>query len=91
MVIIAKRVAHLVNVTAVTDPDGDQVVCSVSGELFFASSLTAAHIWDTSSVAALDAITMKYEGRGKTVEIIGLNQHSATMHNTLSGELTGSH
>ncbi|MFB7208487.1 SulP family inorganic anion transporter [Streptomyces sp. NPDC056255] len=53
--------------------------------------LSAAHIWDASSVAALDAITAKYEQRGKTVEIIGLNEPSAEMHRTLSGELTGGH
>lgn len=108
MVIFARRVAHLVNVTAVTE--GHQVVYSVTGELFFASSndlvyqfdysgdpdsvvidLTGAHIWDASSVAALDAVTVKYEARGKTVEIIGLNPDSARMHDNLSGELTGSH
>ncbi|MGA4847279.1 SulP family inorganic anion transporter [Streptomyces sp. G5(2025)] len=53
--------------------------------------LTAAHIWDASSVAALDAIETKYKHRGKTVEIIGLNQPSAQIHEKLSGELTGGH
>jgi SulP family sulfate permease len=118
IVIFARRVAHLVNVTSVTDPatdpatdpDGGQVVYSVTGEPFFASSndlvyqfnytgdpanividLTDAHIWDASSVAALDAITTKYENRGKTVTIIGLNHHSKRMHRKLSGELTGKH
>ncbi|WP_063276269.1 SulP family inorganic anion transporter, partial [Amycolatopsis keratiniphila] len=110
MVIFARRVAHLVDVTAVVDPDGTQVVYAVTGELFFASSndlvyqfdyandpdkvvidLTDAHIWDASTVAALDAITTKYASRGKTVEIVGLNKHSARMHGKLSGELTGSH
>ncbi|WP_233629980.1 SulP family inorganic anion transporter [Amycolatopsis sp. WAC 04197] len=110
MVIFARRVAHLVDVTAVLDPDGTQVVYAVTGELFFASSndlvyqfdyandpdkvvidLTGAHIWDASTVAALDAITTKYESRGKTVEIVGLNKHSARMHGTLSGELVGGH
>ncbi|MEV8565626.1 SulP family inorganic anion transporter [Streptomyces sp. NPDC051322] len=109
MVVFARRVAHHADVTAVTDPDGGQVVYSVSGELFFASSndlvtrfdyagdpdqvvidLTAAHIWDASSVAALDAVTAKYRERGKSAEIIGLNQPSADLHRTLSGELTGS-
>ncbi|GAA1948074.1 SulP family inorganic anion transporter [Amycolatopsis minnesotensis] len=51
--------------------------------------LSAAHVWDASSVAALDAITTKYESRGKTVEIVGLNTPSATMHRRLSGELAG--
>jgi MFS superfamily sulfate permease-like transporter len=53
--------------------------------------LSAAHIWDASSVAALDVIETKYTQRGKTVEIIGLNEPSARLHKTLSGELTGSH
>ncbi|MCX4393222.1 MULTISPECIES: SulP family inorganic anion transporter [Streptomyces] len=110
MVIFAKRVAHLAEVTAVTDPDNTTVVYSVTGELFFASSndlvgqfnyatdpdkvvidLTAAHIWDASSVAALDAIETKYKQRGKSVEITGLNKPSARIHERLSGELTGSH
>ncbi|MFF3174341.1 SulP family inorganic anion transporter [Streptomyces sp. NPDC057900] len=110
MVVFARRVAHLADVTAVVDPDGTQVVYSVTGELFFASSndlvtrfayatdpdrvvidLTATHIWDASSVAALDAIESKYAQRGKTVEIIGLNQPSARIHDRLSGELTGGH
>ncbi len=109
MVVFARRVARLAEVTAVTDPDGGTVVYRVTGELFFASSndlvgrfsyatdpdkvvidLSAAHIWDASSVAALDAIGTKYAQRGKTVEIVGLNEPSARIHKTLSGELTGS-
>ncbi|MFD3651718.1 SulP family inorganic anion transporter [Streptomyces cyaneofuscatus] len=50
--------------------------------------LSAAHIWDASSVAALDAIETKYGQRGKTVEIIGLNDPSAHLHSRLTGELT---
>ena len=42
-------------------------------------------------MAALDAIETKYAQRGKAVEIIGLNERSARIHKTLSGELTGSH
>ncbi|MGW7518472.1 SulP family inorganic anion transporter [Streptomyces sp. NPDC054796] len=53
--------------------------------------LTDAHIWDASSVAALDAIGTKYAQYGKTVEIIGLNEPSARIHEKLSGELTGGH
>lgn len=106
----SKRVAHLAEVTAVTDPDNATVVYRVSGELFFASSndlvgqfsyatdpkrvvidLSAAHIWDASSVAALDAIETKYAQRGKTVEITGLNNPSAVLHGKLTGELTANH
>lgn len=107
MVIFARRVAHVAEVSAVTDPDGTGVVYSVTGELFFASSndlvgrfdyagdpdkividLSAAHVWDASSVAALDAIETKYKQRGKTVKIIGLNDLSADLHDKLTGELT---
>jgi SulP family sulfate permease len=110
MVIFAKRVAHLAEVTAVTDPDGHTAVYRVTGELFFASSndlvgqfdyagdpgkvvidLSAAHVWDASSVAALDAIETKYAQRGKTVEITGLNDPSADLHGKLTGALAGSH
>jgi SulP family sulfate permease len=110
MVLFARRVAHLVEVTSVTDPDGGEVIYSVHGEVFFASSndlvfqfdyagdpdrvvidLSNAHVWDASSVAALDAITTKYARRGKAVEIIGLNEASARIHGRLAGELAGSH
>ncbi|MFG3408097.1 SulP family inorganic anion transporter [Streptomyces sp. NPDC048142] len=110
MVIFAKRVAHLAEVTGVVDPDGNQVVYAVTGELFFASSndlvgqfdykddpddvvidLTDAHIWDASSVAALDAIENKYAQRGKKVTIVGLNKPSAEMHDKLAGQLTAGH
>jgi SulP family sulfate permease len=52
--------------------------------------MSAAHIWDASSVAALDAIETKYAQRGKRVEITGLNDPSAQLHGKLSGELAGS-
>ncbi|MDF2710231.1 SulP family inorganic anion transporter [Nonomuraea muscovyensis] len=110
MVIFARRVAHLANVTACLDPDGKQVVYAVTGELFFASSndlvyrfdyagdpddvvidLTDAHVWDASSVAALDAVETKYAARGKKVTVVGLNQPSAELHGALAGQLSGGH
>ena len=51
--------------------------------------LTASHIWDASTVASLDAITTKYQRKGKTVEIVGLNEASAERHGRLTGELSG--
>ncbi len=53
--------------------------------------LTEAHVWDASTVAALDAITRKFESKGKNVEIIGLNEPSAAIHDRLSGHLAGAH
>ncbi|WP_204069895.1 SulP family inorganic anion transporter [Planobispora siamensis] len=110
MVIFARRVAHLAEVTAVAGPDRTRAVYTVTGELFFASSndlvyqfdyvgdpdeividLSDAHIWDASSVAALDAVTTKYAARGKTVTVIGLNEPSARLHGTLAGQLSGGH
>ena len=49
--------------------------------------LSSSHIWDASTVAALDAITTKYERRGTTVAITGLNEASAERHDRLSGRL----
>ena len=49
--------------------------------------LSDSHVWDASTVASLDAITTKYERKGKTVTIIGLNDASAERHGRLSGQL----
>ncbi|HSX66901.1 SulP family inorganic anion transporter [Nocardioides sp.] len=49
--------------------------------------LSRSHIWDASTVAALDGITTKYERRGTSVEITGLNEASAERHERLSGSL----
>jgi SulP family sulfate permease len=58
--------------------DPDQVVID----------LGASHIWDASTVASLDAITTKYERKGKTVTIVGLDEASAERHGRLTGELS---
>jgi sulfate permease, SulP family len=49
--------------------------------------LSGAHVWDASTVATLDAITHKYETRGKQVEIVGLNANSADRYERHSGRL----
>jgi SulP family sulfate permease len=49
--------------------------------------LSQAHIWDASSVAAMDAITTKYLARGKQATIVGLNPASAQIHHRLAGQL----
>ncbi|NMH96375.1 SulP family inorganic anion transporter [Pseudonocardia acidicola] len=110
MVLFARRVAHLVEVTGVLDPDGTRKIYRVSGQLFFASSndlvsafdyagdpadvvidLSAAHVWDASTVAALEAITTRYAARGTTVTIVGMNENSRQRHDALAGHLSGSH
>ena len=49
--------------------------------------MTNSHIWDASTVAALDAITTKYEHHGKRVVIVGLNDVSSILHGRLAGKL----
>ena len=41
--------------------------------------LTEAHFWDVSSTGALDKIVMRLRGEGKEVNVIGLNEASATL------------
>lgn len=52
--------------------------------------LSGAHIYDSSTIATLDAIQMKYQKRGKEVEIIGMNEPSMKWH-ALSGNLNSDH
>ena len=47
--------------------------------------MTNARVWDASTVAALDAITVKYASRGKSVQLVGMNPASTTMHERLAG------
>ena len=110
MAAFARKVAHLVDVERVLDPDGTAVFYSVKGELFFASDqelvdafdypndpervlidFSHAHVWDASAVAALDAIEQHYARHGCTVEITGLNDPSAELHGTLSGQMAAAH
>jgi SulP family sulfate permease len=51
--------------------------------------LSAAQIWDASTVAVLDQITHKYATRGKTATIVGLDAHSATRYGRHTGQLSG--
>ena len=49
--------------------------------------MSQSHIWDASTVAALDAITVKYGQRGKSVELVGMNRATTEFHTRLSGGL----
>jgi SulP family sulfate permease len=52
----------------------ENVVIDVSG----------AHIWDISSVAALDMVVLKFRREGAEVEIIGMNEASETIVDKLA-------
>jgi SulP family sulfate permease len=57
-----------------------------------ALDLRRAHVWDASAVAALDAVAERYRSHyGTTIELVGLNEHSAAIHGRLTGQLAGSH
>jgi SulP family sulfate permease len=51
----------------------------------------ASHLWDASTIAALDAITEKYRHHGIDVKIIGLNDASVLMRERLGGKLGAGH
>lgn len=59
--------------------DPTNVIIDVSG----------SHIWDASTVAALDTIITKYEGLGKEVYLKGMNQASEKLHSKLAGNMGG--
>ncbi len=40
--------------------------------------VSRSHIWDLTGVATLDAVVLKFRREGTEVEIIGLNEASAT-------------
>ncbi len=46
--------------------------------------VSRAHIWDISSVAALDMIVLKFRREGAEVEILGLNEASETIVDRLA-------
>ncbi|MDW3217603.1 MAG: SulP family inorganic anion transporter [Acidimicrobiales bacterium] len=53
--------------------------------------LSSARIWDTSAVAALDAVVAKFADRGISAELVGLNRHAERLHERTSGTLHAGH
>ncbi|WP_292765877.1 SulP family inorganic anion transporter [Microbacterium sp. UBA3486] len=53
--------------------------------------MSRSHVWDASTVAALDAIVTKYENHGRNVTIEGLNDTAAAFHGRLTGNLGAGH
>jgi SulP family sulfate permease len=41
--------------------------------------VSRAHFWDITAVSALDKVVLKFRREGADVEVIGLNEASATM------------
>ena len=49
--------------------------------------MSRSHVWDASTVAALDGIEQKYRDHNVEVTIVGLNEASGTFHGRLTGNL----
>lgn len=41
--------------------------------------VSRAHFWDLTAVGALDKVVLKFRREGTVVEIVGMNQASATL------------
>ncbi|QOR67225.1 SulP family inorganic anion transporter [Cytobacillus suaedae] len=50
--------------------------------------LNQSHLWDDSSVAAIDKIVYKFEEKGINVELLGLNKSSSELIDKLSRKLS---
>jgi SulP family sulfate permease len=46
--------------------------------------VSRAHLWDVTAVAALDRVVLKFRREGTEVEIIGMNEASATLVDRLA-------
>ncbi len=46
--------------------------------------LSHSHLWDQSAVIAIDKVVLKFRAHGSTVEIVGMNEASATLLDRLA-------
>jgi sulfate permease, SulP family len=53
--------------------------------------LSAARIWDTSAVAALDAVVARFADRDIDAQLVGLNPHAERLHQRTSGRVATGH
>jgi len=49
--------------------------------------MSRSHVWDASTIAALDAIVTKYAQHGTVVDLVGMNDATTALHDRLSGEV----
>ncbi|PRY16029.1 SulP family inorganic anion transporter [Kineococcus rhizosphaerae] len=100
-VLFARRVAHLVEVrgSGGAYTVHGQVFFASSGDLVtqfdyagdpaeVSIDFSDAHVWDASSVAALDAVSRKYAEHGKHAEIVGMNPTTAAFYDRLAGRVS---
>ncbi|HQT75301.1 MAG TPA: STAS domain-containing protein, partial [Acidiphilium sp.] len=102
-IFFAFKVAQLVRIDSELHDDGALRIYRVTGQVFFASTvtvnkafdlteavervridLTHAHFWDISAVESLDKVVLKLRRHGTIVEVVGLNEASATIVDRLA-------
>jgi len=94
MVLFARRVAHFV-------VNGELFLASsndLTTQFDYADDperividMWSSHIWDASTVAALDAIVTQYEQHSKRVVLLGMNDATTAFHGRLTGGLGSGH
>ena len=101
--LFSRKIAQIVFVDSVIDPQGEKRTYNVGGQIFFVSvqefmnafdfredvefvkiDLTHAHLWDQSAIAALDKVVINFRRNGAEVEVVGLNEASATLVDKLA-------
>ncbi len=101
--LFSRKIAQLVFVDSLIDPQGEKRTYNVAGQIFFVSvnefmnafdfkenvdfvkiDLTHAHLWDQSAIAALDKVVINFRRNGAEVEVVGLNEASATLVDKLA-------
>jgi len=90
MIAFARKVAHLVDVERVLDPDGTSVVYSVKGELFFASDpelIDAFHYADDPGRVLIDFANAHVWDASAVAALDAIEQHYARYGATV--EITG--
>ena len=50
--------------------------------------LSGARVWDTSAVAALDAVVAKFADRHIEAHLVGLNRHAENLHRSTTGNVS---
>jgi sulfate permease, SulP family len=101
--LFSQKIAQLVFVDSLLDPERKKRIYNVGGQIFFVSvnefmtafdfkeavesvtiDLTHAHLWDQSAIAALDKVILNFRRQGVKVDVVGLNEASATLVDKLA-------
>jgi SulP family sulfate permease len=92
-IFFAWKIAQIFRVSSTLSEDQTTRTYTVEGQLFFdfkealekvIIDVTPAHIWDISSVAAIDMVVLKFRREGADVELLGLNKASETIVDKLA-------